>query len=72
MAEVIILERTKVLTADRARLGKYDLWITYQVDKARQDLVIIPEEGWTMEKIQAAIKKHEADRASTVGKSFIV
>lgn len=70
--EVKIMERTEVLSADPGRLGKYDIWITYQVDAVRTDMVIIPKEQVTEAKILEAIKAKEAERAKLVGKTFTI
>ena len=70
--EIKILERTEVLSADPTRLGKYDVWITYQADGTRTDMVIIPREQVTEAKIAEAVKAKEAERAKLVGKTFTI
>jgi hypothetical protein len=72
MPEIEITEVVEVYSADRARLGKKDVWITYTVDKVRPYMITLPAETATETTILAEIKKREAERAKLVGKKFTV
>jgi hypothetical protein len=70
MASITIKERAEVVSLDPSRAGKYDLWITYQFDDGRTDMVIVPKETATEASIIAAVKVKEAERGKLVGKTL--
>jgi len=70
MPEIVIVDAVEVYSADRARLGKKDTWITYTVDGARTYMITLPAEIATEAVITAEIKKREAERAKLVGKKI--
>ena len=70
--EIEIIEAIDVPTADPARLGKLDTWITYKVEGARVYSLAIPKEFATEEKIMQSIREAEEGRAKLIGRKFTV
>jgi hypothetical protein len=70
MAQVKIVEAVEVVTTDKARLGKMDLWVTYTLDGAGPYMAILPKEGYTEAKLADAIRASQAERAKLVGKTI--
>ncbi len=70
--EVRILDTRKVLSPDpdRAKAGKMDLVVSYQVDGLRSGYVILPKDRATDLEIQQAITAEETTLRAPVGKSF--
>jgi hypothetical protein len=70
--EVRILDTRKFLSPDpeRAKAGKMDLAVSYQVDGLRTSFVILPKDRATDLEIQQAITAEEAGTRASVGKSF--
>jgi hypothetical protein len=68
MAEVTILERTEVLSADPTRLGKWDVWFTYQTADGRQGVAIIPRELATEAALIKELQRLEAERSKALSK----
>lgn len=70
--EVKILDTRKLPSADpdRAKAGKMDLVVSYQVDGIRLGYVILPKDRATDLEIQQAITAEEAGTRASVGKSF--
>jgi hypothetical protein len=70
--EVKILDTRKLLSADpeRAKAGKMDLVVSYQVDGLRTGFIILPKDRATDLEIQQAITAEEQVTRAGVGKSF--
>jgi hypothetical protein len=70
--EVKILERTEVLSADPTRLGKYDVWFSYQTGDQRTGIAILPREKATDADLTTEIKRLEGERAKALGKTLTI
>ena len=70
--EVRVLDTRKLPSADpeRARAGKMDLVVSYQVDGLRTGYVILPKDRATDLEIQQAVTAEEQVTRAGVGKSF--
>ena len=70
--EVRILDTRKLPSADpdRAKAGKMDLVVSYQVDGLRTGYVILPKDRATDLEIQQAVTAEEQVTRAGVGKSF--
>lgn len=70
--EVKILERTEVLSADPARIGKFDVWVNYTLADGRSGVAIIPRELATEAAIIKEIQRIETERSKVVGKTLTI
>ena len=72
--EVRVLDTRKLPSADpeRAKAGKMDLVVSYQVDGLRLGYIILPKDRATDLEIQQAITAEEAATRGSVGKSFLL
>jgi len=70
--EVEIIEAVDVFSADPARTGKKDTWITYKTADGRAYMITLPAESATEQEIQKRIREAEAKRTAIIGKKFTV
>ena len=72
MPKIKIIEAVDIPSAEPARLGMKDSWVTYTVDGVRTYAVTLHAEDATPERIQEEIRKAETARAQIVGQEFEV
>ena len=72
MPDIEVTEAVEMFSADPARVGKKDTWVTYVVNGARTYSIIIPSEEATEARIEEEIGKAESERAKLIGKKFTV
>lgn len=70
--EVKIVERTEVLSADPTRIGKYDVWFSYQLPDNRTGVAIIPRELATEAALVKELQRLESERAKALGKTLTI
>lgn len=68
--EIEIIEAMDVPSADPARLGQLDTWVTYRVAGARVYSLTVAKEEATEAEIESRIRAAEAERAKLIGKKF--
>jgi len=67
---VKIVDTREYPSIDPARMGKFDVIITYQTDAFHTYLVTLPKDGLSEEKIKEAIKKEMTEREKWIGKDI--
>jgi hypothetical protein len=71
MAQAAIVSSEKTFSTDPARQGKVDRIVVYKTDKdALNHFVIIPDETYSLQNAEAAIRKAEAERVMQTPHTF--
>lgn len=72
VAKIEILARRRLPAVDRARLGKFDRYVTYRVDEDPRQVhsLILPDESWSEISEQTAITQHVKDQQSGILRTF--
>jgi len=70
--DAVILDRRKVPSADRDRVGKLDLVVTYQVAQAKPKFLVFRKDTVTAAEVLAAIKAEEKGLPDVVGKTVAI
>lgn len=72
MARIEVLSRRRIFSPAPTRVGKFDVVVLYRVggDPTSTFFVVIPEEEVTEARIQADIRKAEAERLPTAPMTF--
>lgn len=70
MPAIKILDLREIPSADPKRIGKMDKVVSYQIDGKTTDLIVLPAETFTEDRLKAEIKAKSEERAKWVGKEF--
>ena len=72
MATITIIGSEKTFSADPARQGKVDRVVVYRGDDGLTRFVTVPDETYSIEAAQAAIRKFEAERRLATPVQFTI
>ena len=67
---VKIMDTRKIPSGRPARVGKFDVIVTYQIDPMHTFIVTVPEEEATEDNIKKAIKKDMDERGKWGGREL--
>jgi len=72
MAAYEIIGMVKVFTPDVLRQGKLDRAVTYRGEDQVLHVVLVPDEGFTLQAAQAAVAKAEQERRLATPVKFTI
>ena len=68
--DVTIIETKRIKAVAPERLGKWDRIVYWQIGPGQVFMTELPDEGFTDQALQAAIKRDLDERAKLVGKKY--
>ena len=70
--EISIIDTRRVPSATPERIGRMDVFITYQTADMRTYMIMVPGEEFTEEKVRELIRKDLEERAQWTGKKISI